>query len=430
MSRRIKRLRKQPRRRPRTEAQTPAPAARGKARQPARPRQTAAPQPTMPQSVSDRRWRTRTEPIRITAATIRAAIFSSRMVSLLLLGLCVGVLVLSWFQPGLYLHQFDVRGLSYVAAQDVIAASELEGMHIFAAEPTDAIVAVQQVPGVVAADIVVTWPNRTVITVEEERPVAIWEQDGQSFWLNASGHLVELRDSSLDLVRIVVDAASGNNMPLTIPDELDGEIDPLQQETRMIPPGIMESALQLAALNPDFYSLFYSASHGLSYQHTDGWFAYFGSSGDMMVKASIYQSLLNQLTADETPIYYMDLSDEHTVYYRAVDDVEEGDAVAPELPVQQIPVTEPVPVPDQSLPDSGAAQQPTGTLETGEPVQAAPPVPDAINPESYPVPVEPPPADTNEADGVIPAESNNEQQQFEDAPPAAAPESVPEETNG
>jgi cell division septal protein FtsQ len=231
---------------------------------------------------------------------VRQVVTSSRWFSLMIVLMCVGALSLASSADDFYLGAIPVEGAQAIPASELVAASGLAGRHIFAADPVSAAGRLGQVPGVVSATVTLHWPNHAAISIAEETPVAIWQQGGQRFWVNAKGELTPARGSAAGLVVVVSDAAESVG------------------ENTFVPADVLNGALQLKALRPNIDRLSYAPGKGLTYQDGRGWLAHFGTGDNMDQKLVVYESIVEQLLNEGITPEYVGAGNQARPYYKPV----------------------------------------------------------------------------------------------------------------
>lgn len=254
-------------------------------------------------------------------ASLKRLILSSRWVSLLLVALCAAAFALIGLDDDFYITLVPVEGVASIPPGEVVQASGLGGTHIFAAEPQLAAMMVDELPGVISATVALEWPNHATISIREDSPVAVWEQAGQTFWVNKNGELVPARIDIPGLLHIVAE------MPIataaaeeSVPDRQATDDDELAEDTAskpvlFVPEPVLEGALLLKELRPNIDSLYYDPGAGLSYQDGRGWRAYFGTGTDMAQKLVVYETLVESLVADGITPQYVSVQNQEKPFY-------------------------------------------------------------------------------------------------------------------
>jgi cell division septal protein FtsQ len=264
--------------------------------------QTAAwvahPRALIPETAQQRRHRNKKR-VHWPTAALKQIVFSARWVSLALLAACIYGLVLIGGDERFYLTTIPVDGVAAISPAEIVDASGLGGVHIFAADPVAAAVAIGQAPGVISTTVVLHWPNQVSITVVEDSPIAIWEQAGESYWINEHGRLIPARKDVAGLLHIYSE-----------------QLEPVGDLT-FVPPDVLYGALQLVELRPNIEKLYYRPSGGLSYQDGRGWRVYFGSGLDMAQKLVVYETIVDDLVRRGVRLTYISVSNQAKPFYGA-----------------------------------------------------------------------------------------------------------------
>lgn len=293
---------------------------RRRRKQPKIRRMEAAPDLTMPtmrvpDTARQRRRRNRRR-IHIQGATVRRFLLSPRWISLFLCGLVIAALVMIGLDEGFYVTFIPVDGVAAVPPQEVVEASNLAGAHIFAADPEDAAARIAELPGVISATVTLHWPNQIMISIREEVPVAIWEQDGVQYWISEAGTLLPARMVLEGLLTIQAEGLDAATIgapvaaPVTEPITSTAAVPLL-----FVPPDLMAGAMQLHELRPGMNTLYYDPTGGLSFIDGTGWRAYFGTGDDMVRKMAVYEKMVTDLQARNLTPVYVSVSNQEKPYY-------------------------------------------------------------------------------------------------------------------
>lgn len=288
------------------------------------------PQIAVPKTARRRRRRNR-RLVAVPVSSVKGFIFSARWISLLIFGLCAAALALIGMDEGFYLKLVPVEGAASIPPAEVVAASGLGGAHIFAVEPQLAAQRVAELPGVISATVALEWPNQAVIQIREESPVAIWEQNGQRYWVNDDGELVPARIDIPGLLHIIAEGPAPNPDAVedvafetntgeaaeteTSDEDVQGAGAAAERPVLFVPQPVLKGALQLKELRPNIEALNYDPGAGLSYQDGRGWRAYFGTGTDMAQKLVVYETLVERLVAEGITPQYVSVQNQEKPYY-------------------------------------------------------------------------------------------------------------------
>jgi hypothetical protein len=257
----------------------------------------------------------------ILVGSIKQLVFSARWISLLLLAIVTAALVLIGLDENFYLTVIPVDGTVSVPASEIVEASQLAGAHIFAVEPEVAAARVAEVPGVINAAVSLSWPNQVLIEVQEDLPVAVWQEGEHQFWVTENGRLIPVRATVPGLLLI-----ESEMPPVEAPIVSESGVDdggdtavPTTPQTNLafIPQDILAGAAQLRKLRPNIEKLYYRGDSGLSYQDGRGWRVYFGAGTDMNQKLAIYETIVDDILARGLTPQYISVSNQEKPYYRA-----------------------------------------------------------------------------------------------------------------
>jgi hypothetical protein len=219
-----------------------------------------------------------------------------------------GVIVFT--NPVFYVLRAEVGGVQYVPAEEIYTAAGIAGYHILWVDPKQVAERVKASPSLDDAEVVVQWPARVVILVQEREPALAWEQEGRQYWIDVNGNLMLSRVEIPGLLRVVNE---GQTIPFRCPGGPGCAEDAISLD-----PAVVQGAQQLKTLRPNIDVLYYDSVRGLSYQDGRGWRGYFGLGTNMNVKLAVYETLIDDLAARGIQPAYVDVSNPDAPFYQAV----------------------------------------------------------------------------------------------------------------
>lgn len=335
------------------------------------------PQLNVPETARKRRRRQKTEGVRFGLTALKRFLFSSRWISLGLLGLTIFALVIIFQERRFYLTYIPVDGAISLSSEEIVAASNLAGSHVFSANPSQAAENITALPGVISSTVTLQWPNQVLIEISEEQPVAVWQENGTSYGITGSGRLMPVNYPLTGLLQIIPEKGNIATNPTppvdtdteeeaaaaeeaiteetmveeTVVEETASE-EPTQEESTpadasqaaaqapagtnqdaqtspeagdeaiatslsFVPQEVLLGALSLRQLRPSINELYYRPSDGLSFQDGRGWRVHFGTGNDMNQKLVLYETILNDLLTRGINPQYISVGNKSKPYYRA-----------------------------------------------------------------------------------------------------------------
>lgn len=251
--------------------------------------------------------------VHLPVAGIKAFIFSSRWLSLALLAFVIFAIYLVGSDEKFYLTTIPVEGTTSIPASEVVAASHLAGMHIFATDPNEAAAKITAVPGIISAAVSVQWPNQVSIAVTEDTPIAVWFENGNSFWVTRGGNLIPARSEAAGL--LVIESEIPAHVAAASESE-EGAATAAEAQVAFVPAEALAGAQQLRQLRPNIDRLYYQPGNGLSYQDGRGWRAYFGTGTDMTQKLVVYETIVADLLAKGITPAYVSVANQERPFYK------------------------------------------------------------------------------------------------------------------
>jgi hypothetical protein len=252
--------------------------------------------------------------VHLPVAGIKAFVFSSRWLSLGLLAFVVFAIYLVGSDEKFYLTTIPVDGTTSIPASEVVAASNLAGMHIFATDPNEAAQRITAVPGIISAAVTVQWPNQVSIAVTEDTPIAVWFENGKSFWVTHGGSLIPARSEAMGM--LVIESEIPAEVAVVPEEVTDAAETDSEAQVAFVPPEALAGAQQLRQLRPNIERLYYQPGSGLSYQDGRGWRAYFGTGTDMTQKLVVYETIIEDLLGRGITPAYVSVANQERPFYK------------------------------------------------------------------------------------------------------------------
>ena len=194
-----------------------------------------------------------------------------------------------------------IDGAYYMSPSRIRSIAGLSGKQNFQVDPAEIERNLETHPEILSADVSLRWPNQVAIEVEERRPVLEWNDAGKSWLISQDGIAYLRRSSPPELNRV-----HSLEEVLKIGDPLSPVLDPV----------MIQTALELKAIIGDGRDLLYDKEHGLGFQDTYGWMAYFGTDGDMNTKLRAYSRIVELLLQNRYPASLVSVEELTAPYYR------------------------------------------------------------------------------------------------------------------
>jgi hypothetical protein len=292
---------------------------------------TVVPAPSVTRRKRAKTWRKLEGPLK----AVQNIVFSSRWISLAIVA-AAGYLLYGFMNSSDYfITQIPIIGAESVPMAEIAEMSGLAGKHIFAADPEAAAEDILAIPGIIAADVHLSWPNEVDIIVTEEQPVAVWVSGGTTWWVNQQGALFPARGDRADL--LVIDAAGTDGiMGRTLPTANLNKEDPGDQSVIFsdikneeeadnasygnIPDEILHGAIQLSRLQPygEPIRVFrFNNNSGLHFSDPRGWDAHWGTGVNMDQKLAVYNALVLELQAQGIAPIFISVENPNRPIYRS-----------------------------------------------------------------------------------------------------------------
>jgi cell division protein FtsQ len=222
------------------------------------------------------------------------------VVVLLVLGLCgYGIVASGFFR----VDSIDVHGASLVSVDDIVQATGALHQNLYSVDPEMVRQRVMKVAGIRSATVRRQWPRRLVVTVEERTPVAVWQNGGVSFAVDADGVVLEAAPDPSMVAIMQTDGASS----LAPDDRVDRDAVSLALQVRDILP-------QRTGLRVQRFE--WTQATGLDIVTVDGPRVRWGDSDGLDYKLATLKGILDQVRKQNSTVTEVDLRSPSHPFYR------------------------------------------------------------------------------------------------------------------
>jgi cell division septal protein FtsQ len=190
-----------------------------------------------------------------------------------------------------------VRGNQVVPAEDIFAASRLDGQNLFRVNARQAEAAIAQLPFIKRAHLSLVPPNRVAIAVEERQPAAAWLAGGGRYWVDEEG--------------VILPEAGDVEGVLTIHDKSETRPD---NNTR-VDGAAVRAAVRLRQWMPELSEVELWPDKGVTIVTAQGWPVHLGNDADRLSReVALLNALLPELVRDKAQVEYIDLRFDRPYY--------------------------------------------------------------------------------------------------------------------
>jgi cell division septal protein FtsQ len=171
----------------------------------------------------------------------------------------------------------QIGGSQRISAEEVFAASQLEGHNIMLIRPADVAQRVTALPGIAAADVHVRLPNQVLIDVREHLPLIAWQGITTTLWLSAEGAEVP---------------QAGVPPMLSLSDKSGVAL----SESRPTWQAILPQLVDFQRILPEQTDLSYGKFEGLYFRTPEGWTVWLGNDA-IAAKLALLEAARREITA-------------------------------------------------------------------------------------------------------------------------------------
>ena len=246
---------------------------------------------------------TATGETRLTPAVLDAAM-SARALSVAILFLAVLAALELALGEAFYIYNPAVTGNQRVPANEIVAASQIETLHVLWLQPERAAkTLVNNMPGLRAAFIWCGLPAECAIQVLEREPAFEWRQGQTRTWVDAEGVAFPARSQTPDIP--VIEAAPG------VPALLPGH---------QVDRALVDTLLELVRVLPEARSFRYTTERGVEFNDPQGnWLVYVGvgrsEPGEMAARVAMWKAVAANLASRNVRPKFVDVRYPQAPYY-------------------------------------------------------------------------------------------------------------------
>jgi cell division septal protein FtsQ len=255
----------------------------------------------------DRRSKTRFDVALAQRAQRRAPRVSRARVGVVVavFGLALAALGLRWYTGDDWrVNDIQVSNNTGIPVEAIIGASGLQGEHFQFADLDRAAAAIDDLPGVEAAQVTCTWEWRASCTVviQPARAMALWESARGKVWNDFEGKVQQATETDAVAAKLTVYVEQGE--PPTPNERLD--------------PRMLRALNELLTVQPGVIRYAYSSEYGLMWVNEDNWRIRLGVAeydGAMSDKLKLARALGHQLAAEQVEVRILDVRFLEAPYY-------------------------------------------------------------------------------------------------------------------
>ena len=232
-----------------------------------------------------------------------------RLISFVIAAACLSAMLLMANFDNFLVHDAEISGNQRITSEEINNALGIAGQPAAFLEPAQIQSNILAAfPDISDAQISINFPNSVVISVTERTPVAAWQQNGQTLWIDAAGYSFQPRGDVTGLP--IVTANGAPPTPTADPDK------PANLQAFMAV-DLSEAIGNLSTQLPEGATLIFDPQYGLGWSDPKGWKVYFGYSvNDANQKVKVYEAMLAYLSAKNIQPKMIDVEYPSAPYYR------------------------------------------------------------------------------------------------------------------
>jgi len=201
-----------------------------------------------------------------------------------------------WSGPAWRVDWVEVVGCQLLSPEQLVAQSGLADAWAVALVPGDIAERLTGTPGVVAAGVAVSLPNRVRLVIEEDRPVAVFRVGEKEYWVSERGQVMEPFGAvgQLPVLKLVEGDWPGGS----------------------VSEGTVGGLLAMLQAFPGQREFPYAVGKGFVLTSEQGYPVYLGEADDLEVKLALLAQLGRGFAAKGSRPQFVDLRTASGAYFR------------------------------------------------------------------------------------------------------------------
>lgn len=235
-----------------------------------------------------------------------------RLLSGLLVIVLGFIVYMLWYSPIFTVSTLDITGLVRLTNEEINSVANVIGKSIILISPSNLEQDLQAAfPELVNVSVDIQVPNKVAVNLVERQPVFTWQQDGQTFWVDADG--VAFKPNSAGGPSITV---QGSELPSIKPPESEN-LEDEGKPSQTLPVELVNAILTVSQEAPENTHLVYDSRHGLGWQDPRGWQVFFGKGDDQIdMKLLVYNKTWKRLKKAGIRPALINVEHVHAPFYR------------------------------------------------------------------------------------------------------------------
>ena len=214
--------------------------------------------------------------------------FGPRIISFLIAIFCVLDLYCMLNYDPFIAHTAEISGNSQISEQEIQNVLGIANLPAAQLDPNQVQINILAAfPNIASAQVDVNLPSDVVVTVVERTPIAAWQQNGQTTWLDAQGYSFPPHGQVDNLPSITA---------LGAPPVVDVDQNQAFGARPFLSSGMSQLIASLLISMPKGAQLIFDPQYGIGWNDPQGWKVYFGQSDqNIVLKLQVYQNLVTYL---------------------------------------------------------------------------------------------------------------------------------------
>lgn len=196
-----------------------------------------------------------------------------------------------------YVYQPEVHGTVFTTYEEIVSIAGVARWNIFWIDPAVVEQRIETLPIIQDAEVTTGLPRTLRIDVVERTPLAVWQNAGRKYLVDAEGVLFGVRG---DISRAVV-----------IQDTREQQV----SAGARVDPEAVSTALLLHKALPERRTFTWEPAAGISFVTDEGWPVRVGDHQQLELKVAVYRAFREQIATD-TSVGMLDVTAPERPYYR------------------------------------------------------------------------------------------------------------------
>jgi cell division septal protein FtsQ len=235
-----------------------------------------------------------------------------RLLSAFLIGALGFAIYTLWYSPMFTIDKIDVTGMVRLTNAEINSVADVIGKSIVLVNPIELEMQLHEAfPELVNISVDTEAPNKVAISLVERQPVLVWQQDGQTYWVDENGIAYSPHGEGGPSITV-----QGSDL-LSTEHVMDDTLEEVEATNKKLPIELVNAILTISPEVPENTPIIFDSQHGIGWSDPRGWQVFFGNTDeDINLKLKVYSKIFKRLKKAGIRPELISVEHVHAPYYR------------------------------------------------------------------------------------------------------------------